>query len=174
MPNVMTSSAVTRASAAPSRFVNKAGSSPASRASLQRGGRRRRRAERRGLERALERIGEIERRIGDGGGGVEVDPAASDDQHRLVRQRLLLVGELQRRRPVAGDQQVRGPVAVESREPLRIGGLDREERDFADRHRPAAPEGVDRAGDVPRAAQSANSVISGTWSEGRIQARQGS
>jgi hypothetical protein len=42
------------------------------------------------------------------------------------------------------------------------------------RHRPAAPEGVDRAGDVPRAAQIANSVISGTWSDGRVQLRHGS
>ena len=65
-------------------------------------------------------------------------------------------------------------LAVEGGQTLVVGGLDREERDVVDRHRPAAPEGVDRAGDVPRAHQSANSVISGTWSEGRVQLRQGS
>ena len=135
----------------------------------------RRRAERRGLERALERSGEVERRIGDRGGGVEVDPGRAADQHRLGRQRLALVGELQRRRAVAGDEQGgRRVVAVEGRQPLGVGGLDGEEGDVVDRHRPAAPEGVDRAGDVPRAHQSANSVISGTWSDGRVQLRQGS
>ena len=65
-------------------------------------------------------------------------------------------------------------VAVEGGEPVGVGGLDGEEGDVVDRHRPAAPEGVDRAGDVPRAHQSANSVISGTWSDGRVQLRQGS
>ena len=55
-----------------------------------------------------------------------------------------------------------------------VGGLDGEEEALVHRHRPAAPEGVDRAGDVPRAGQIANSVINGTWSDGRVQARHGS
>ena len=55
-----------------------------------------------------------------------------------------------------------------------VGGLDRKEQDVADRHRPAAPQRVDRAGDVPRAGQIAKSVISGTWSDGRVQLRHDS
>ena len=129
VPNVMTSAAATRASAGPSRRVNKAGSSPASRARRSAAARGRRRAERRGLERALERRGEIERRIGDRGRGVEVDPGRAPDQHRLGRQRLALVGELQRRRAVAGDQQGgRRAVAVERGQPVGVGGLDRRGR----------------------------------------------
>jgi len=57
---------------------------------------------------------------------------------------------------------------------LGIGGFYGQERNLIDRHRPAAPEGVDRAGDIPRAGQRVNSVISGTWSDGRVQLRTGS
>jgi hypothetical protein len=132
------------------------------------------RVERHGPERALERVGEVERRIGDRGRGGEVEPRAAGDLDGRARHRLALVGELERRRAVAGDEQVGGRIAVKPGERLLVGGLDGEEEALVYRHRPAAPEGVDRAGNVPRAGQIANSVINGTWSDGRVQARHGS
>ena len=63
---------------------------------------------------------------------------------------------------------------VKGGEATGVGSLDGKERDIAERHRPAAAQRVDGAGDVPRAHQKANSVTSGTWSDGRSQLRQAS
>ena len=75
---------------------------------------------------------------------------------------------------MAGDEQVGGPGRIEVGERGLVGGLDGEEAGAVDSDRPAAPKRVDRAGDVAPAAQIANSVTSGTWSEGRVQLRHGS
>ena len=85
--------------------------------------------------------------------------------------RASLVGELQGRGAIA--ETAYWPACRRRRRrALGIGGLDRQEEDVVDRHRPAGPEGVERAGDIPRPGQRENSVISGTWSEGRSQWRQ--
>ena len=92
----------------------------------------RRRAERRGLERALERVARSS-----AGSAMAVAASRSihglrGDQHRLGRQRLALVGELQRRRAVAGDQQARRRVAARRTRAsaLGVGGLDRRGRRY--------------------------------------------
>ena len=124
----------------------------------------------------LSGVGEVERRIGDRGRRGEVDPglrARSAPARSARASRWLVSFSVAARLPEISRSA--GRVAVEGGE-RRRRRRSRSARngDVVDRHRPAAPQRVDRAGDVPRAAQSANSVTSGTWSDGRVQLRQGS
>ncbi len=123
-----------------------------------------------GAKRALERGDQVERGVGDRARRGKVERFGGADQHRRVRVgRLALVGELEGRGARGGNQrQVRCGFA-----PGR--GLYRQEQGrLADRQRPAVAQRVDRLRRAPRRrgfAQSANSVISGTWSEGCSQVR---
>ena len=129
-----------------------------------------------GLERPLERILEIERRIGERRRPRQVDPGSTPDAHGASGHGIALVAELERRRPLAGNEDIGRSAFVEQGEPSIVGGLDGEEGRVVDDDRPAAPQRVDGAGDVSGvwapAAQMANSVTSGTWSDGRAQLRQ--
>jgi hypothetical protein len=109
---------------------------------------------------------EVERGIGDRCRFVEIDPGLARDPHRPGRHRLALVGELQRHRARARDEQVRRFRRVEGGERGRIGGFDREEANAVDQDRPAAAERVGSArgsaGLGAAAGQISNSVTSGT------------
>ena len=61
-----------------------------------------------GLKRPLERVGHVERRIGDRQRGRQVEPVGTAHQHRLARGGGFdLVGQLERRRARGGDQHGR-------------------------------------------------------------------
>ena len=97
-------------------------------------------AQRIGAERALERRGEIERRVGDRARRGEVERLGSADQHRGVRIGCLaLVGELEGRRARCGDQrQLRGALVAGR-------GLNRQQRrSVAYLERPSMAQRVDR------------------------------
>ena len=140
---------------------------------------RRRARHRRGTERPLERGREVELRVRQRDRSAEIEPWRRFDHHRGIGVGGGdLVGQLQRRGAAVGYQQ-RKPAGRERRQPERIGGLDREQGQGSlaggmDRDRPAAPQRVDRARDVPGRVQKANSVMIGTWSDGLSQLRQSS
>ena len=121
-----------------------------------------------GTEGAAHRFGQIERRIGKAARGMEREGFRAMDHHRHVRFcGIALVGKLQRGRARMADQQPRGI------EPgLDERGLGRQQIERAifrlDPDRPAMAQRVERQRHLARiaCAQSANSVISGTWSEG--------
>jgi GTP cyclohydrolase II len=71
------------------------------------------------------------------------------------------------------DPDNRARLRIERGELSGVRRLDGQQRERPDRDGPAAAQCVDRARDGP-VAQKANSVTSGTWSEGFNQLRQGS
>ena len=90
--------------------------------------------------------------------------------------RVALVGETERGRTVTADQQFRLPARIEEVEKLLSCSLDSEDGDWvlADYpHRLPAPQRGNRRPEslLPQASIS---QISGTWSDGRSQLRQGS
>jgi hypothetical protein len=113
-------------------------------------------------ERTLQRRRQIELRIGQRGRGVEIEPGRPLDQHgRVGCRRIALVCQLQGRSAAGGKQQVGLPGLIERPQPLCVGGLHREQRQLADRNRPAAAQRIDGAGGGMR-AQKSNSVTIGT------------
>jgi hypothetical protein len=122
-------------------------------------------------EGALERCREVELWIGESRRSVEIEPRHPFDEDGPVGcRRLALIGQLERRRAPGREQDRRSAVRIERPEPLGVGGLDREQLQrsviAADRHRPAAAQRVDGAGNGARITQKTNSVTSGTWSDG--------
>ena len=126
-------------------------------------------AEREGLERTLERVLHVERGIGDGKGRRQIEGLCPAHQHRLARRRrFALVGQLQRGRTRGGDQHRLARHFAK-------GGFDGlQQRCAFDRQRPAMAQRIDGLRSAARrraCAQSANSVTSGTWSDGFSQSR---
>ena len=100
--------------------------------------------ERQRLERPLERVGHVERRIGDRQRGGQVEPVGTAHQHRLARRGGFdLVGQLERRRARGRDQHGRSRQLAES-------GFDRlQQRGPFDGERPAVAQRVHRLRRAP-------------------------
>jgi hypothetical protein len=131
--------------------------------------------DRSGAEGTLERCREIQRRVGDGTRGLQIEPQGAFDANRPDRHAVALIGELEGGGTAAGNEEVGAASAIEAGEPLGVGRFDGEKPGGADRDRGAAAQRLDRRGDGARVfAQMRNSVTSGTWSDGRSQPRQGS
>ena len=116
--------------------------------------------------------------IGDRERARSVEPVGMADHHRRARiGGIAFVGQVERRRPLAADQQFAPTTGIDEVEQLLARGLDRQRPRSgigpsirigrpARSAAIAAPDGV--------AAQTSISTISGTWSDGRSQLRHGS
>lgn len=131
-------------------------------------------------ERSFERIGEVERRVGDRQRRCDARGAIREP-HRTRRCGGALVGKLQRYRALARDQQV-GAAEFGQRRIARAFDSEQIESPVGafDPKGPAAAQRVDRTRGAAgaavagrRVAQNANSVTSGIWSDGRSQLRAG-
>src|SRR5256885_11582792 len=87
--------------------------------------------------------------------------------------RIALVGEVERRRTFAADQQQRLMVGIEQVEQLLACRLDRKHRSRARSVDPQRPPGTEPGyrGADGASAQASTSTIRGTWSDGRSQLR---
>ena len=131
-------------------------------------------------ERTFERIGKVERRVGDRQRRGDACGAVRQS-HRPRRRGGALVGKLQRDRALARDQQVGAAEFGQRRIARAFDGQQIESPVGAfDPKGPAAAQGIDRTRGAAgaavaggRVAQNANSVTSGIWSDGRSQLRAG-
>ena len=122
-----------------------------------------------GAEGAFQRVFQIQRRVRQGARRRQIEYFRPPDQHRVVRLgRLALIGQFQRGGARGGNQHVaRGDIGAKAR-------FRRQQRDAAQPDRPAMAQRIQRQRDAACgrvAAQNANSVMSGTWSEHCTQSR---
>ena len=116
---------------------------------------------------------EVARRVDDGQRRRRIDPGAPLDQHRPARRRRQpFVGQPERCRPFAADQQLGRSLRIQQRQHLGRPGLNRQKGRVADPHRSPATQRGD--GGSEQRGHSDSSTTSGTWSDGRSQFRHGS
>ena len=126
------------------------------------------------LKRPLEGISKVGRRIGKCAGGGQIEPRCPRDYDRaLTVAGFALIGKFERCGARCGEEDVGRPIGIECGQTRVVCRFDSEQMQRPDRNRPAAAERINRAGSRSRVAQNANSVTSGTWSEGLSQPRQG-
>ena len=123
----------------------------------------------------LEWIGKVGCRISECAGCGQIEPRRPRDEDRpLTVAGFALIGEFERCGARSGEEDVGRPIGVEGSQARVVRSLDSKQMQRPDRNRPAAAERINRAGSRSCVDQNANSVTSGTWSEGLSQLRQGS